>query len=155
MGEYVAKVSWQRGEQSFTDNKYSRVHSWEFDGGLMVPASSSPEVVPLPYSAAENIDLEEAFVASLSSCHMLWFLAIAAKKRLTVDSYADNAVGILETYDGNKMWLAKVLLRPSVLISGDKQADREQILQMHEAAHENCYIANSVASEIVIEPIFE
>lgn len=152
MSKYVATIRWERGEQDFNDNQYSRGHSWEFDGGLSVPASSSPEVVPLPMSVAENVDPEEAFVASLSSCHMLWFLAIARKKRFVVDNYIDHAEGVLEEYEGNKYWMAKVILRPQVTFAGDKQPTAEQMGQMHEAAHENCFIANSVASEIIIEP---
>lgn len=151
MSEYVAKIEWQRGDQEFTGNKYSRAHEWVFDGGLKVPASSAPSVVPLPMSVEENVDPEEAFVASLSSCHMLWFLAIAGKKRFIVDSYVDNAVGYLEKFEGSKMWISKVVLRPQIKFSGDKQPSSEELEQMHDAAHEYCYIANSVATEIAVE----
>ena len=151
MSEYVAKVEWKRGDQEFIGNKYSRAHEWEFDGGLKVPASSAPNVVPLPMSVAENIDPEEAFVASLSSCHMLWFLAIAGKKRFTVDSYTDNAIGYLDKFEDGKMWMSKVKLRPEIIFSGNRQPSAEELEQLHEAAHENCYIANSVATEVVIE----
>ena len=154
MSKYVAKIPVGNAcEQSFGDNKYSRGHTWGFDGGLEVPASSSPEIVPIPMSVAENVDPEEAFVASLSSCHMLWFLAIAGKKRLVVDEYIDQAEGYLDQYEGNKMWMAKVVLQPHVTFSGDKQPSAEVLAQMHEEAHENCFIANSVATEIVIEPV--
>ncbi len=153
MSEYVAKIEWKRGDQEFTGNKYSRAHEWEFDGGLKVPASSAPNVVPVPMSVAENIDPEEAFVASLSSCHMLWFLAIAGKKRFVVDSYTDNAVGYLEKFEDGKMWMSKIVLKPEIVFSGDRQPGAEELEQLHETAHENCYIANSVATEVVIEQI--
>lgn len=152
MSEYTAKVTWQRGEQDFGGNKYSRAHEWEFDGGLKVPASSAPGVVPVPMSVEGNVDPEEAFVASLSSCHMLWFLAVAGKKRFVIDSYTDNAVGYLEKFEAGKMWMSKVVLKPDIKFGGDKQPTADELHQMHEAAHENCYIANSVATEVVIEP---
>ncbi len=151
MSEYVAKIVWTRGDQEFAGNKYSRAHEWEFDGGLKVPASSAPSVVPVPMSVEENVDPEEAFVASLSSCHMLWFLAVAGKKRFIVDSYIDNARGYLEKFEGSKMWMSKVELRPEITFSGDKQPNAEELEKLHEMAHENCYIANSVATEIVIK----
>ena len=152
MSEYKAKVTWQRGEQDFSGNRYSRGHEWEFDGGLKVAASSAPGVVPVPMSVEGNVDPEEAFVASLSSCHMLWFLAIAGKKRFVIDSYTDNAVGYLEKFEGSKMWMSKVVLKPDIKFGGDRQPSADELQQMHEAAHENCYIANSVATEVVIEP---
>jgi organic hydroperoxide reductase OsmC/OhrA len=151
MSEYSAKVVWRRGDQEFAGNKYSRAHEWEFDGGLKVPASSAPAVVPAPMSVEENVDPEEAFVASLSSCHMLWFLAIAGKKRFVIDSYVDNAVGHLEKFDDNKMWMSKVILRPKIIFGGNKSPSADELQKMHEAAHENCYIANSVATEVIIE----
>ncbi|MFQ5546586.1 MAG: OsmC family protein, partial [Acidiferrobacterales bacterium] len=103
MSEYTATIEWQRDGQDFLSNKYSRGHTWTFDGGVEVPASSSPHVVPVPMSVAANVDPEEAFVASLSSCHMLWFLAIAAKRKFVVDSYIDNAVGTLEKDADSKL----------------------------------------------------
>lgn len=151
MSEYIAKIIWQRGDQDFLGNKYSRGHSWEFDGGTTVPASSSPAVVPIPQSVAEAVDPEEAFVASLSSCHMLWFLAVAAKKRYVVDEYIDEAVGYIERFDGSKMWMSKVVLKPNIRFGGDKQPSAEQLAELHESAHENCFIANSVATEVVID----
>src|SRR5579871_5497698 len=95
MAEYKATVVWERGTQAFLDNRYSRAHKWKFDEGYEVEASSSPHVVPLPLSINAAIDPEEAFIASLSSCHMLWFLAIAAKQRFCVDSYEDEAIGTM------------------------------------------------------------
>lgn len=151
MSEYVATVSWNRGAQSFTDNNYSRGHSWTFDGGLVVPASSSPEVVPLPLSVAENVDPEEAFVASISSCHMLFFLSLAAKREIVVDRYSDEAVGLMEKRADGKTAITKVTLRPRSLYGGDEQPNRKLVEKLHHRAHEMCFIANSVSTEIVTE----
>lgn len=152
MSTYTAEIRWSRGEQKFTDNRYSRAHSWRFDGGVVVPASSSPHVVPLPMSVEAAVDPEEAFVATLSSCHMLWFLSIAAKRGYTVDSYADDATGIMEKNSAGKLAMTKVTLRPLVAFSGAKLPDRAALDALHHAAHEECFIANSVRSEILVEP---
>jgi organic hydroperoxide reductase OsmC/OhrA len=120
MSSYTAEVHWSRGSQVFSDNRYSRRHLWRFDGGIEVPASASPAVVPLPYSVAEAIDPEEAFVASLSSCHMLWFLSIAAKRGFVVDDYVDEAVGVIAKNANGKLAMAKVVLRPRVKFSGER-----------------------------------
>ena len=151
MAEYFASVSWQRGDQVFTDNKYSRGHIWSFDGGQSVAASSSPHVVPLPYSVEFNVDPEEAFVASLSSCHMLFFLSIAAKQGFTVDRYVDRAVGLMEKNEQGLLAMTRVTLAPEVAFSGSKLPTVEQITEMHHQSHEQCYIANSVKTEVVIE----
>ncbi|SHF97999.1 Organic hydroperoxide reductase OsmC/OhrA [Microbulbifer donghaiensis] len=151
MSEYFSTVLWRREDATFTDNQYSRGHTWQFDGGLEVPASSSPHIVPLPYSVAENVDPEEAFVASLSSCHMLFFLAIAAKRGFVVDEYRDEALGVMEKSDGGKMAMTRVTLRPRITFSGEKQPSREQLETMHHQSHEQCFIANSVKTEVVTE----
>ena len=152
MSEYSATISWNRNsEEPFSDNKYSRGHKWQFDGGVTVPASSSPHIVPLPYSVEANVDPEEAFIASLSSCHMLVFLSIAAKRKYVIDSYNDNAVGIMDKDTGGKLAMTKVTLRPEVKFSGDKQPSYEQIEKMHHQSHEQCFIANSVKTEVVTE----
>lgn len=154
MSEYYAEVKWLRGnEETYIDNKYSRSHLWKFDGGITVQASSSPHVVPLPYSVEANVDPEEAFVASLSSCHMLFFLSIAAKRKFTIDEYVDNAVGIMEEGEDKKILMTKVTLRPKVTFSGNKQPTMEQIEKMHHQSHEQCFIANSVKTEVVTEMI--
>ncbi|MEM9599034.1 MAG: OsmC family protein, partial [Acidobacteriota bacterium] len=115
MSEYLAEVRWIRGDdEPYTDNRYSRGHEWRFDGGVTVPASASPHVVPLPYSVEANVDPEEAFVAALSSCHMLFFLSIAAKKRFVVDRYVDRAVGQMERGDDGKVSMTRVTLRPEI-----------------------------------------
>ncbi|WP_444901980.1 OsmC family protein [Microbulbifer sp. SSSA007] len=151
MSEYTSTVVWQRDNQIFTDNQYSRAHIWQFDGGLSVPASSSPHVVPIPYSVAENVDPEEAFVAALSSCHMLFFLAIAAKRGFVVDEYRDEAVGLMDTNKEGKLAMTKVTLRPLVRFFGNKKPSREQLEKIHHLSHKQCFIANSVNSEIVTE----
>ncbi len=154
MSKYFAKINWLRGaDEPYIDNQYSRAHSWSFDGGVIVPASSSPHVVPIPYSVEANVDPEEAFVASLSSCHMLFFLSIAAKKKLVIDQYLDNAVGIMGKDSDGKISMTKVTLHPKIIFSGEKQPTLEQIKKMHHQSHDKCFIANSVKTEIVIEII--
>ncbi|YCO00531.1 OsmC family protein [Vibrio sp. VNB-15] len=152
MSKHIAVIRWQRQDHEiFSDNQYSRVHVWCFDGGIEVPASPSPHVVPLPLSAEENVDPEEAFIAALSSCHMLVFLSIAAKRRYVIDSYIDEAVGELTVGENGKEWVSRVVLKPKIVFSSDKQPTREQLEKMHHMAHENCFIANSVKTEIVTE----
>ena len=156
MSEYFATVSWNRkSEESFIDNKYSRGHNWQFDGGVVVPASSSPHIVPLPYSVEANVDPEEAFVASLSSCHMLVFLSIAAKRKYIIDSYADKAIGVMDTDSVGRLSMTKVTLRPKVTFAGERQPSFEQLEKMHHQSHEQCFIANSVKTEVVTAPIYE
>ena len=154
MSEYYATISWTRGQdEPYIDNKYSRGHSWTFDGGTTVQASSSHHVVPVPYSVEANVDPEEAFVAALSSCHMLFFLSIAAKKRYVIDRYTDDAVGVMEKGSDGKISMTKVTLRPDVKFSGDNRPTLEQLEKIHHQSHEQCFIANSVKTEIVIEII--
>jgi organic hydroperoxide reductase OsmC/OhrA len=154
MSKYSAKVVWKKSAtEKFTDNQYSRGHSWSFDGGLEVAASSSPQVVPLPFSVAENVDPEEAFVASLSSCHMLFFLQIAAKRRLVVNEYTDNAEGIMALDSAGAMSMTKVTLKVKVIFEEDKQPSLAALEKMHHQAHQQCFIANSVKTEVVTEVI--
>lgn len=154
MANYCAEVIWQRGEQDFLGNRYSRKHLLRFDGGLEVPGSSSPHVVPVPMSDAAAVDPEEAFIAALASCHMLWFLSIAADQQFCVDSYQDAAIGVMTKNSAGKLFISRVTLRPAVEFSGPHLPTREQIKQMHHQAHEECYIANSVRSEVRCEPRF-
>ena len=148
MSNYTATIKWQRGRQKFVDDAYSRGHTWEFDGGAIVPASASPEIVPLPMSVAENVDPEEAFVASISSCHMLFFLSLAAKKQVTVDQYTDEASGVLAKDETGKMVMTRVVLRPRALYSGENIPDAKLVEKLHHRAHELCFIANSVTTVI-------
>lgn len=149
MSEHKATIVWERGEQAFTDNTYSRGHLWKFDGGLTVPASASPDVVPLPMSVAENIDPEEAFVAALSSCHMLTFLAIAAKRGFVIDSYTDAAVGTIGKNADGKVCITQVVLEPKISFTGSRIPTSQQLRKLHDQAHHNCFIANSVTTEVV------
>ncbi|OEE72322.1 OsmC family protein [Vibrio splendidus] len=152
MSEYGAVIRWQKAEdEAFSDNQYSRGHTWEFDGGITVPASSSPHVVPLPFSVEANVDPEEAFIAALSSCHMLTFLGIAAKQKYVIDSYVDDAVGVLEEDESGCSSVTKVTLRPDIVFSGSKIPTAKQLDKLHHLAHKNCFIANSVKTEIVVE----
>ena len=152
MSEYTAKIEWQRGDQAFLDNRYSRGHSWTFDGGAVVEASASPHVVPLPMSVESGVDPEEAFVASLSSCHMLFFLAIAAKRKYRVESYVDDAIGVMEIDGDSKMSMTTVTLRPRAVFAAERRPTAEQIDKMHHQAHQQCFIANSVKTTILVKP---
>jgi len=154
MARYTAEILWQRGDQDFLANAYSRRHAMRFDGGAEVPGSSSPHVVPLPFSDAAAVDPEEAFVASLSSCHMLWFLTMAVKRKFIVDRYFDAASGTMDKNAEGKLAMTVVTLRPEVIFSGDTLPTREQIEHMHHRAHEECFIANSVKTEVRCEPVF-
>lgn len=151
MSEYFATVSWRRNGQNFLDGKYSRGHVWKFDGGAEIPASPSPHVVPAPMSIEEYVDPEEAFVASLSSCHMLFFLHIASKAKLVVEEYVDEAVGIMDKNAEGRMAMTKITLRPRIVFSEDTQPSREQLEKLHHQAHELCFIANSVKTLVETE----
>jgi organic hydroperoxide reductase OsmC/OhrA len=148
MTTFSAQVAWERAEGSFTDGRYSRGHSWTFDGGLTIPASASPHNVALPFAVAENVDPEEAYVAALSSCHMLFYLWIASKKRIGIESYVDDAMGVMETVDG-KTLVSRVELKPRVVYSGEAPT-RKAEEQMHNQAHELCFLANSVKTVIEV-----
>ncbi|MCC6316653.1 MAG: OsmC family protein [Gemmatimonadaceae bacterium] len=155
MATHHATIHWQlRTDDSFTTNRYSRRHTWTFDGGTVVPASSSPAVVPVPMSSAEAVDPEEAFVASLSSCHMLWFLSIASKRGFVVSEYTDHSRGTMGRNSAGKMAMVRVNLMPMSRFDGDKRPTRDDIETMHHAAHEQCFIASSVTTEIVCTPNF-
>jgi organic hydroperoxide reductase OsmC/OhrA len=151
MSHYTAEIRWSRGDQVFTDKRYSRVHHWRFDGGVEVAASASPSVVPLPLSSASAVDPEEAFVASLSSCHMLCFLSLAAKRGYRVDEYVDHASGIMGKNADGKLAMLRVTLHPEVRFSGALLPGVEEHEKLHHAAHEECFIASSVKTEVVCE----
>ncbi|HML11745.1 MAG TPA: OsmC family protein [Xanthobacteraceae bacterium] len=148
--EYRAQIVWTRDGAVFTDNRYSRGHVWRFDGGVEVPASSSPHSVRLPLSRADAVDPEEAFVASLASCHMLFFLSFAAKAGFVVDKYEDDAIGIMTKNADGKLFVSKVTLNPAIAFSGTKRPSPEELDALHHHAHDECYIANSVRSEVVV-----
>ncbi|NEO85636.1 MAG: OsmC family protein [Spirulina sp. SIO3F2] len=153
MTEHIATVQWQRNQAKFVDNQYSRQHTWLFDGGLAVPASASPHLVPVPYAEPVSIDPEEAFIAALSSCHMLWFLSIAAQQKFVVEQYRDEAIGSMGKNAEGKLAITQVCLRPLVLFEGDRQPTPEQLEALHQDAHHRCFLANSVKTEITIETV--
>jgi organic hydroperoxide reductase OsmC/OhrA len=144
---YRATVLWRRGDQPFIDRRYSRGHVWRFDEGVEVPASSSPWVVP-NHSVAAAVDPEEAFVASLSSCHMLFFLDFASRAGFRIDSYEDAAVGEMGKDANGKLYVAKVTLNPVITFSGDKRPSEAEIAALHHSSHAECFIANSVRTEV-------
>jgi organic hydroperoxide reductase OsmC/OhrA len=148
---YNVKISWQKKpDEHFLDNKYSRAHTWSFDGGIKLNASSSHQVVPVPFSDESAIDPEEAFIASVSSCHMLWFLSIAVNEKFIVESYEDNAEGELEKNEEGKLAMTRVILKPKIKFGNEITPSPEQIDELHHLAHEKCFIANSVKTKITI-----
>lgn len=155
MSKHTVAVSWSRKGKSFTDNKYSRIHRWEFDGGATIKASASPHIVPEPLSDSSVVDPEEAFVASLSSCHMLWFLSIAAKKGFIIENYEDHAIGIMGEDDQGKLAITKVILHPSVQYATEAYPNERQNDHLHSEAGKKCFIANSVKTDIQVEPTIE
>ena len=149
MAQYRAGIEW-RCEGDFAANAYSRVHRWRFDGGAEVPASASPQAVPAPLSDPAGVDPEEAVVAAASSCHMLWFLHLARDAGLAVEHYRDDAVGTLGRGEGGRIGFTRIVLRPRIAFAGEAP-DAAALARLHEAAHERCFIANSLRCEIVVE----
>ena len=150
MKQFEAKLAWQRGAQSFADQRYSRAHEWIFDGGLRVPASSSPLSVPVPMSDPAAVDPEEALVAAASSCHMLFFLSLAAQRGFVVDDYRDHAVGTMEKNGEGKIAMTKIALRPAITFSLTPP-NAAELAALHHDAHAKCYIANSIKADVVLE----
>lgn len=152
MSTYTATITWKSDSpETFTKNRYSRGHEWSFDGGVAVPASSSPQVVPR-FSVEAAVDPEEALVASAASCHMLTFLWLAAKAGFNIASYTDNAVGEMATMEDGRQWVAKITLDPQIEWIGDVP-NAEQLADLHHRAHEGCFIANSIKSDVVVRGI--
>jgi organic hydroperoxide reductase OsmC/OhrA len=148
--EYRATIAWDRDGAAFTDGKYTRAHRWIFDGGLEVPASSAPSSVPLPYSREDAVDPEEALCASVSSCHMLFFLAFAAKRGFVVDSYRDEAVATMGRNERAKLYVSAISLNPDITFSGERQPNPAEIADLHHRSHAECYIANSILAEVKV-----
>ena len=155
MSKHIAELAWIREDQAFVDNRYSRRHMVQFDGGERLPMSSSPDVVPVPMSDPSAVDPEEAFVAALASCHMLWFLNLAAREGFRVDSSRDTAAGSMGRDAQGRTVMREVVLRPRVDFSGETVPTQEQVEQLHHRAHDACYLANSVRCEVRCEPVFE
>ena len=150
MKQFDARVTWQRAGQPVLDGRYSRAHAWHLDGGLTIPASSSPLSVPLPMSDPAAVDPEEALVAAASSCHMLFFLSIAAQRGFVVERYDDATRGLLGTNAAGRMAMVRIELKPTITFAGERQPDARERAAIHHLAHERCYIANSLTTEIVI-----
>ncbi len=151
MSEHHAVIRWQRGSAEFARGRYSRAHQWRFDGGAVVPASASPALVRAPWSDPAGVDPEEALVAAISSCHMLWFLSLAADRGCIVESYEDDAVGTMGRLPSGHEAVTDVLLRPRIVFAGERRPEATEIAALHESAHEHCFIANSVKSAIRVE----
>ena len=153
MSTHHALTHWQRSGQTFTDNRYQRRHDWRFDGGATVAASSSPSVVPVPMSDPGEVDPEEAFVAALSSCHLLWFLDLARRGGWLVDDYRDAASGLMAPDAQGHLAMTEVTLRPQVRFAGPRQPDAAELHRLHEQAHAQCFIARSVRTDVRCEPV--
>jgi organic hydroperoxide reductase OsmC/OhrA len=154
MSEYLAEIHWQRqANENFVDNRYSRRHEWHFDGGAVVAGSSSPHSVRLPYSDAAAVDPEEALVAAASSCHLLCFLYVAAKAGFQVDDYRDAAAGLMAPNPQGHMAITRITLRPAVRFGGQRRPDAAELDALHHEAHQACFIAHSLRSEVVCEPV--
>lgn len=151
MSEHKAIISWVRKGPDFMRGQYSREHTWTFDGGITVPASPSPSIVPVPFSNPGNVDPEEAFVAAISSCHMLAFLFLASRQGFQVESYRDEAVGVMTKNDKGVPWVSSVTLRPAIAYGGQRLPGPKDVDGLHHLAHEQCFIANSVRTEITVK----
>jgi organic hydroperoxide reductase OsmC/OhrA len=151
MATYGCTVEWSRGDAVFTDQKYPRAHAWRFDGGAVVRGSSSPHSVRVPYSDVAAVDPEEALVAAVSSCHMLWFLSLAAQAGWVIDSYVDAAEARMGTFADGRRGITEVLLRPRIVVAGSRAADDAAIGSLHHEAHERCDIAHSIRGEVRVQ----
>lgn len=151
MSEHVCTIHWRNSGPDILKRQYSREHTWRFDGGCEVPASPSPHIVPAPWSNAASVDPEEAFVAAVASCHMLWFLHVAIDAGFAAESYEDEAVGTMTKNERGALWISRIMLRPKVTWSGERQPSEADLAHLHDLAHEQCFIANSIRTEVVVE----
>ncbi|GEP42205.1 OsmC family protein [Brevifollis gellanilyticus] len=150
MSSHTAIIRWQNTGPDFLQRRYSREHTWEFDGGAVVPGSPSPNIVPAPWSNPAGVDPEEAFVASVSSCHMLWFLHVSLDAGFEPQSYEDHAEGEMTKNERGKLWISRVNLHPKIVWKGSKPPSAEEVAHLHHKAHEECFIANSIKTEVVV-----
>ena len=150
MSEHKATIRWTRTGPDFLDGQYSREHTWSFDGGITLPASPAPSNVPAPYSNPAHVDPEEAFVAAISSCHMLTFLNVAWKQGFQVDRYEDEALGVMTRHGAGVPWISLITLHPKIAYSGRKLPTPVDEDELHRLAHEQCYLANSVKTDVKI-----
>lgn len=148
---YTARVDWQRDDGDFARGRYSRAHQWTFDGGITVPASASPQVVPLPFARRDAIDPEEALVAAAASCHLLTFVHLASKQGYVVERYVDDAAGTMEKNARGRHAITRIVLRPAISFADGHAPDEATLAALHHAAHEECYIANSITAEVIVE----
>lgn len=153
MSEHKAIIRWKNNSADFLKGRYSREHTWMFDGGVTVPASSSPSVVPTPYSNPAAVDPEEAFVASLSSCHMLTYIYLAQKGGFQVESYEDEAVGVMSKNEKGVPWVSAVTLHPKIVYGGEKKPTPADEARLHHLAHEQCFIAQSVKTDVTVHGV--
>jgi organic hydroperoxide reductase OsmC/OhrA len=151
MSEHKARIEWKHSQGDFLKGTYSREHTWTFDGGMTVAASSSPAAVRIPFSNPANVDPEEAFVASLSSCHMLTYLYVASRKGFEISTYEDDAVGLMTRNERGVPWISSVTLHPRITYAGAKRPTAEEEGRMHHDAHDQCFIANSVKTDVKVE----
>lgn len=152
MSQHKATIEWKLTSPDFRKGRYSREHTWTFDGGLTVAASPSPSVVPVPWSNPANVDPEEAFVASISSCHMLTWLFLASRAGYEVESYRDEAVGVMTKNEKGVPWVSAVALNPIIVYASDKRPDAGEDARLHHQAHEQCFIANSIKTQVTVGP---
>jgi organic hydroperoxide reductase OsmC/OhrA len=152
MAQHLATIEWssQATGPDFLKGRYPRSHTWQFDGGVTVTSSSSPLVVPLPWSDPAGVDPEEAFVAAVSSCHMLTFLYLAGKAGFVVEHYRDHAVGVMTKNEQGTPWISQITLTPEVTYGGDRRPTDEQVQHLHHGAHEGCFIAQSIKTEVLV-----
>jgi organic hydroperoxide reductase OsmC/OhrA len=150
MSEHIALIRWTASGDGFLSGQYSREHTWTFDGGVVVPASPSPAVVREPWSNPANVDPEEAFVASVSSCHMLTYLFLASRAGFAVERYEDAAVGVMTRNERGVPWVSRITLHPRIAHVGSRIPSATEVEHLHHQAHEQCFIANSIRTEVVV-----
>ena len=151
MSKHTAIIRWKNNGPDFLSRRYSREHTLHFDGGAVVPGSPSPQIVPAPWSNAGSVDPEETFVASLASCHMLWFLHVACDAGFLTESYEDEAEGVMTKNERGVLWISQITLRPRIIWGGTKQPTADEIARLHHLAHEQCFIANSIKTDVKVE----
>lgn len=151
MPKHTALIRWQNSGPAFMQRQYLRAHTWQFDGGAAVPASASPHIVPVPWSDEAAVDPEEAFVASVASCHMLWFLHIALDAGFEPASYEDHVEGVMTKNEQGRLWISRVTLKPKIVWKGARVPSAQELEQLHHRTHEECFIANSIRTEVVVE----
>ena len=155
MAEHKAMIRWaSSGDgEAFLKGRFSRAHTWTFDGGLTVPASAAPSVIPAPFSDPAGVDPEEAYVAAIASCHMMSFLYVAMRAGFVVERYEDDAVGAMRKNERGVIWVGAVTLRPRIDFGAGTRPTPAEVEQLHHRAHEQCFIANAVKTEITVEPV--